>query len=224
MDVKIEQSWKQSLQSEFEKNYFNQLVQFVRQEYKENQGRTFPPASFIFRAFDACPTSNLKVVILGQDPYPTRGHANGLCFSINPDVRPFAKSLINIFKEIESDLKKPIPDNGDLSHWADQGVLLLNSILTVREGQPQSHQGKGWEKFTDAVIQKISDEHEGIVFMLWGGYARNKGKNIDRTKHFVLESGHPSPMSANQGLWFGNKHFSKANDYLSRIGKTPINW
>lgn len=224
MDVKIEKSWKQSLQSEFEKDYFNQLVQFVRQEYKENPGHTFPSASFIFRAFDACPTSKLKVVILGQDPYPTRGHANGLCFSINPDVRPFAKSLINIFKEIESDLKKPMPENGDLSRWAEQGVLLLNSILTVREGQPQSHQGKGWERFTDAVIQKISDEHEGIVFMLWGGYARNKGKNIDRTKHFVLESGHPSPMSANQGLWFGNRHFSKANDYLLKNGKTPINW
>lgn len=224
MDVKIEQSWKSSLQNEFEKDYFNQLVQFVRQEYKDNQGRVFPPASFIFRAFDACPKNNLKVVILGQDPYPTRGHANGLCFSINPSVHPFAKSLINIFKEIESDTKKPIPENGDLSRWAEQGVLLLNSILTVREGQPQSHQGKGWEMFTDAVIQKISDEHEGIVFMLWGGYARNKGKNIDKTKHFVLESGHPSPMSANQGLWFGNRHFSKANDYLLNTGKTPINW
>lgn len=224
MDVRIEQSWKKLLQNEFEKEYFNQLVQFVKQEYKENHGNTFPPAPFIFRAFDACPTSSLKVVILGQDPYPTRGHANGLCFSINPDVRPFAKSLINIFKEIEADLNKPVPDSGDLSRWAEQGVLLLNSILTVKQGQPQSHQGKGWERFTDAVIQKISDEYEGIVFMLWGGYARNKGKNIDRTKHFVLESGHPSPMSANQGLWFGNRHFSKANDYLSKIGKIPINW
>jgi uracil-DNA glycosylase len=222
MNVKIEQSWKQLLKSEFEKDYFHQLVQFVKQEYQENKDSIFPPAPFIFKAFDACPTENLKIVILGQ--YPTRGHANGLCFSINPDVRPFAKSLINIFKEIQSDLEKPVPENGDLSRWAEQGVLLLNSILTVKEGLPQSHQRKGWEQFTDAVIQKISNEYEGVVFMLWGGYARTKGKNIDRTKHFVLESGHPSPMSANQGLWFGNKHFSKANEYLLKTGKTTVNW
>ncbi len=224
MDVKIEESWKQLLQQEFEKDYFQQLVGFVKEEYKNNSTSIFPPAGAIFKAFDACPVDRLKVVILGQDPYPTRGHANGLCFSINPDVRPFAKSLINIFKEIETDLGQPIPPNGDLSRWAEQGVLLLNSILTVREGTPQSHQGKGWERFTDAVIQKISDENEGVVFMLWGGYARNKGKNIDRTKHVVLESGHPSPMSANQGLWFGNKHFSKANDYLLKTGKSAIIW
>lgn len=222
MEVKIEQSWKELLNDEFEKEYFKNLVNFVKEQYIQNKTGIFPPASSIFKAFDACPTNQLKVVILGQDPYPTRGHANGLCFSINPDVRPFAKSLINIFKEIESDLGQPIPQNGDLSRWADQGVLLLNSILTVQEGKPQSHQGKGWEKFTDAVIQKISAEKEGIVFMLWGGYAKNKGKNIDRTKHLVLESGHPSPMSANQGLWFGNKHFSKANDYLTQIGKEKI--
>ncbi len=224
MDVKIEDSWKQLLRSEFEQEYFRNLVHFVREEYAAHRMGIFPPASLIFKAFDACPADRLKVVILGQDPYPTRGHANGLCFSINPNVRPFAKSLINIFKEIETDLNKPIPGTGDLSRWAEQGVLLLNSILTVREGKPQSHQGKGWERFTDAVIQKISDENEGIVFMLWGGYARNKGKNIDRNKHFVLESGHPSPMSANQGLWFGNRHFSKANEYLQKTGKTPVNW
>jgi uracil-DNA glycosylase len=224
MDVKIEDSWKKLMQYEFEKPYFSQLVEFVKNEYQHKKNTIFPPASLIFKAFDACPFQNLKVVILGQDPYPTRGHANGLCFSINPDVRPFAKSLINIFKEIETDLGQPIPDNGDLSRWAEQGVLLLNSILTVQEGQPQSHQRKGWEQFTDAVIQKISDENEGVVFLLWGGYARTKGKNIDRNKHLVLESGHPSPMSANQGMWFGNKHFSKANNYLASKGKQPIIW
>ena len=224
MDVKIEESWKLLLKQEFEKQYFSNLVSFVKEEYTANRTGIFPPASLIFKAFDACPVDRLKVVILGQDPYPTRGHANGLCFSINPDVRPFAKSLINIFKEIESDLGQLPPQNGDLSRWAEQGVLLLNSILTVREGKPQSHQGKGWEQFTDAVIQKISDETEGVVFMLWGGYARSKGKNIDRNRHFVLESGHPSPMSANQGLWFGNRHFSKANDYLKKTGKDPVNW
>lgn len=224
MDVKIEQSWRNLLQAEFQKDYFNQLVEFVKQEYAGDKNAVFPPASLIFKAFDACPVDQLKVVILGQDPYPTRGHANGLCFSINPDVRPFARSLINIFKEIESDLGQPIPENGDLSRWAEQGVLLLNSILTVKEGLPQSHQKKGWEKFTDAVIQKISDESTGIVFMLWGGYAKKKGLAIDRTKHLVLESGHPSPMSANQGMWFGNKHFSQANEYLAANGKVPINW
>ncbi|MCO5260786.1 MAG: uracil-DNA glycosylase [Crocinitomicaceae bacterium] len=224
MNVTIEPSWKQLLQPEFEKDYFNQLVEFVKSEYALNKNAVFPPATSIFRAFDACPISRLKVVILGQDPYPTKGHANGLCFSINPDVRPFAKSLINIFKEIETDLNQPIPENGDLSRWAEQGVLLLNSILTVREGQPQSHQNKGWEKFTDAVIQKISDECSGVVFLLWGGYAKKKGKNIDRTKHLVLESGHPSPMSANQGMWFGNKHFSQANEYLASKGKSEIVW
>lgn len=224
MDVKIEQSWRDLLQPEFQKDYFNQLVEFVKQEYCLDKNAIFPPAPLIFRAFDACPVNHLKVVILGQDPYPTRGHANGLCFSINSDVRPFARSLINIFKEIESDLGQAIPENGDLSRWAEQGVLLLNSILTVKEGLPQSHQKKGWEKFTDAVIQKISDESSGVVFMLWGGYAKKKGLTIDRTKHLVLESGHPSPMSANQGMWFGNKHFSQANQYLIANGKVPINW
>lgn len=224
MDVKIEASWKKVLNQEFEKDYFVNLTQFVKEEYASPNHAIFPPAKMIFRAFDHCPFDEVKVVVLGQDPYPTRGHANGLCFSINPDVRPFAKSLINIFKEIQEDLGQPIPENGDLTRWADQGVLLLNSILTVREGAPQSHQRKGWEKFTDAVIQKISDEKEHVVFLLWGGYARSKGKTINRSKHLVLESGHPSPMSANQGLWFGNKHFSKSNEYLIAKGKSPINW
>lgn len=224
MDVKIEQSWKMALQSEFEQAYFKNLTDFVKEEYDSNKSAIFPPAPLIFKAFDACPLNQLKVVILGQDPYPTRGHANGLCFSINPDVRPFAKSLINIFKEIEADLGQVIPENGDLSRWAEQGVLLLNAILTVKEGQPQSHQNKGWEKFTDAVIQKISDECNNVVFLLWGGYAKKKGKNIDRSKHLVLESGHPSPMSANQGMWFGNKHFSQTNTYLTSKGKAPIIW
>ncbi len=224
MNVRIEESWKQILKDEFSKEYFDQLITFVKSEYQLNKNAIFPPAGTIFKAFDSCPFDKLKVVILGQDPYPTKGHANGLCFSINPNVRPFAKSLINIFKEIESDLGQPIPENGDLTRWADQGVLLLNSILTVQEGKPQSHQRKGWEMFTDAVIEKISQENEHVVFMLWGGYARNKGKNIDRQKHLVLESGHPSPMSANQGLWFGNKHFSRTNEYLISKQKTPIIW
>lgn len=224
MNVKIEKSWKSLLQPEFEKEYFVNLTNFVRLEYQQNKNAIFPAPPAIFKAFDACPFNDLKVVILGQDPYPTKGHANGLCFSINPDVKPFAKSLINIFKEIENDTGKPFPNNGDLTRWAEQGVLLLNSILTVRQGMPQSHQNKGWEKFTDAVIQTISDRTDGTVFMLWGGYAKKKGKSIDRSKHLVLESGHPSPMSANQGLWFGNKHFSKANNYLESKGKLKIEW
>lgn len=224
MDVRIHESWKAPLSAEFDKPYFTSLVEFVRQEYLQMPGAIFPKGNQIFRAFDACTFDNLKVVILGQDPYPTRGHAHGLCFSCDAHVRPLPKSLQNIFKELQDDLGITPPSNGDLNHWAEQGVLLLNSILTVQEGKPQSHQNKGWEKFTDAVISKISDEKEGIVFLLWGGYAKNKGKNIDRSKHLVLESGHPSPMSANQGLWFGNKHFSKANNYLLSQGKTAVDW
>ncbi|MES2799780.1 MAG: uracil-DNA glycosylase [Bacteroidota bacterium] len=224
MNFIFENSWKIALQKEFEKPYFQQLVTFLTEEYNDNSRNIFPPSPLIFKAFEACSTDEVKVVILGQDPYPTSGHANGLCFSINPAVTPFAKSLINIFKEIEVDLGKPFPQNGDLSRWAEQGVLLLNSILTVREGAPQSHQGKGWEQFTDAVIQFISNEKEGVVFLLWGASARKKGQNIDRTKHLVLEAGHPSPMSANRGLWFGNKHFSIANTYLESKSKSTIDW
>ena len=224
MKVSIHPSWEKALQDSFQAPYFEQLVQFVKGEYQRFSHQIFPEGKYIFRAFDSCPFDQIKVVILGQDPYPTKGHAHGLCFSVEPEVKPFPKSLLNIFKEIQLDLGIPMPENGNLARWAEQGVLLLNSILTVREGTPQSHQGKGWERFTDAVIQKISDENEGVVFMLWGGYARTKGKNIDRTKHVVLESGHPSPMSANQGLWFGNKHFSKANDYLLKTGKSAIIW
>lgn len=224
MDVRIHESWKAPLSAEFGKPYFTSLVEFVRQSYQEFPGAIFPKGNQIFRAFDACTYEDLKVVILGQDPYPTRGHAHGLCFSCDAHVRPLPKSLQNIFKELQDDLGITPPPNGDLTRWTEQGVLLLNSILTVQEGKPQSHQNKGWEKFTDAVISTISGEKEGVVFLLWGGYAKNKGKTIDRSKHLVLESGHPSPMSANQGLWFGNKHFSKTNDYLLSHGKTAIDW
>lgn len=223
MEVQLESSWKKALESEFEKKYFLDLVKFVRNEYKLHPNSVFPKGSQIFRALDECPLGNLKVVILGQDPYPTEGHANGLCFSINPDVRPFAKSLINIFKEIQEDLEKPIPSDGDLSRWAQQGVLLLNSILTVREGQPLSHQGKGWEEFTDKVIEVVNRECEHVVFFLWGSKAIEKAKDVDETKHLVLKSVHPSPLSAYRGF-FGCKHFSQANTYLNLHNKKGIDW
>lgn len=224
MHLNIEKSWKSVLNDEFHKDYFLKLKSFVEDAYQANKKAIFPPKEVVFKAFDACPFEHLKVVILGQDPYPTKGHANGLCFSINADVKPVAKSLINIFKEIETDLAIPTPLNGDLSRWSSQGVLLLNAILSVDEGKPRSHQNKGWEQFTDAVIQKISNHKENVVFLLWGGYARAKGKSIDRSKHLVLESGHPSPMSANRGLWFGNKHFSQTNEYLKKHAILPISW
>jgi uracil-DNA glycosylase len=179
--------------------------------------------SEIFAAFNHCPFDKVKVVIIGQDPYHGFGQANGLCFSVNDGIN-FPPSLINIFKEIQSDLGLPIPISGNLERWADQGVLLLNATLTVRETEAGSHQKKGWETFTDAVIQKISDEKENIVFLLWGGFAQKKGAKINRTKHNVLESGHPSPLSSNRGFWFGNKHFSKTNSYLQSLGKETIKW
>ncbi|MFN4144518.1 MAG: uracil-DNA glycosylase [Runella sp.] len=221
MDVKIESSWKARLQSEFEKPYFEELVAYVRKEYQTQ--KVYPPGRLMFNAFDRCPFDRVKVVILGQDPYHGAGQANGLCFSVNDGVT-MPPSLINIFKEIQEDLGQPFPKTGNLERWADQGVLLLNATLTVREGQPGSHQGKGWEKFTDAVVKCLNDQKQHLVFMLWGKYAQDKGRVIDTQKHFVLKSKHPSPMSANYGGWFGNKHFSQANNYLRSKGLEEIVW
>ena len=221
MDVKIEESWKSVLADEFQKAYFLKLTAFVKQEYKQHP--CYPPGGQIFNAFQHCPFDKVKVVIIGQDPYHGAGQAHGLCFSVNEGVE-HPPSLINIFKEIESDLGIPYPKSGSLIRWADQGVLLLNATLTVRAHQAGSHQHKGWEQFTDAVIAKISEQKEHVVFMLWGGYAKNKGAKIDTSRHCVLSSGHPSPLSANRGLWFGNKHFSKANAYLEANGLEPVQW
>ncbi|WP_130733658.1 uracil-DNA glycosylase [Flavobacterium sp. J27] len=221
MSIKIHDSWKIVLQNEFEEEYFQNLISFVKNEYQSHT--CFPPGNQIFAAFDTCHFEDVKVVIIGQDPYHGKGQANGLCFSVNDGIS-FPPSLINIFKEIQSDLGQTIPVTGNLERWAKQGVLLLNATLTVRESQAGSHQNRGWETFTDAVIKKISDEKDQVVFLLWGGFAKKKGIKIDRNKHFVLETGHPSPLSANRGLWFGNKHFSKTNDYLKSIGKPEIDW
>ena len=221
MDVKIEQSWKKRLEPEFEKPYFTELTNFVREEYSTKQ--IFPPARQIFNAFNYCSFDDCKVVILGQDPYHGLGQANGLCFSVNDGVR-IPPSLVNIFKEIHDDLGKPIPKTGNLERWAKQGVLLLNATLTVESGKAGSHQNKGWERFTDAVVKCVSDEKKNVVFMLWGRYAQDKGSIIKTEDHFVLKSKHPSPMSANGGGWFGNNHFSKANAFLESKGLEPINW
>lgn len=214
-------SWQNVLTDEFSKSYFEQLTTFVSNEYENFT--CYPPKSEIFAAFAHSPVDQVKVVIIGQDPYHGPGQANGLCFSVNDGIA-FPPSLQNIFKELESDLGVPIPIWGNLERWANQGVLLLNATLTVRKGEAGSHQKKGWETFTDAVIQQISDRNEHVVFLLWGSYAQKKGAKIDRTKHLVLESGHPSPLSANRGLWFGNKHFSQTNKYLEGLGKELINW
>ena len=221
MDVKIEQSWKEVLKDEFNKDYFARLTQFVKEEYS---GSTpiYPPAKLIFNAFDHCPFDKVKVVILGQDPYHGTGQANGLCFSVNKGI-PFPPSLLNIFKEIENDLGTAIPQDGDLTRWSDQGVLLLNATLTVRAAQAGSHQRRGWEDFTDAAIRELTSRRSGIVFILWGSYAQKKGAFIDRNKHLVLSSPHPSPLSAYQGF-FGNHHFSTANKYLREQGKSEIIW
>ena len=221
MKVDIDESWRPFLVSEFQKPYFENLVKFVKQEYKTNT--CYPPGRLIFSAFDYCKFNKLKVVIIGQDPYHGVGQANGLCFSVNDGV-PHPPSLINIFKEVESDTGRAYPESGNLERWARQGVLLLNATLTVRAHQAGSHQGKGWETFTDAVIKSISDHKEGVVFLLWGGFAKQKSKLIDKNKHFVLTSGHPSPLSANRGYWFGNKHFSKTNSLLEQAGLNPIAW
>lgn len=220
MDVKIEQSWKEVLQTEFDKPYFASLTDFVRDEYRN--GVVFPPASLIFNAFNLCPFSDVKVVLIGQDPYHEPGQAHGLCFSVNDGVQ-FPPSLLNIFKELKSDLGAEIPQSGNLTRWAQQGVLLLNATLTVREHQAGSHQNRGWEQFTDAVIQTLSEKKDGLVFILWGSYAQSKARLIDSQRHCILRSAHPSPLSAYRGF-FGNHHFSLTNDYLSRTGKNIIKW
>ncbi len=221
MNVDIAPSWKNVLNDEFEKPYFKELAEFIKQEYSSNT--CFPPGKLIFSAFDHSTFDKTKVVIIGQDPYHGFNQANGLCFSVKNSI-PFPPSLVNIFKEIKNDLGKPIPQSGDLSRWADQGVLLLNATLTVRAHQAGSHQGKGWEQFTDEVIRTLSDEKEGLVFLLWGGFAKKKTKLIDAKKHHILTSGHPSPLSANRGYWFGNKHFSQTNAILENQGQKSINW
>lgn len=218
--VKIEPTWQVELQEEFNKPYFEQLIQFVRNEYAS--GVCYPPGALIFNAFNQCPFDKVKVVLIGQDPYHEPGQAHGLCFSVNDGVQ-FPPSLRNIFQEISTDVGKPIPTSGNLIRWAQQGVLLLNATLTVREHQAGSHQKKGWETFTDSVIKLISDKKENVVFILWGSYAQSKAALIDSTKHFVLKSAHPSPLSAYRGF-FGNHHFSLTNMYLRKVGKTEIDW
>jgi len=220
MDVKIEQSWKEALQNEFEKDYFVKLTAFVRNEYASRS--VFPEGKNIFKAFDCCPFDKVKVVIIGQDPYHNVGQAHGLCFSVNDGVA-FPPSLLNIFKEIQSDIGAPFPASGNLERWAKQGVLLLNATLTVRANIAGSHQKKGWEQFTDAVIHLVADRMENVVFILWGNYAISKGEFIDPKKHLVLKSVHPSPLSASRGF-FGNKQFSTTNKYLVEYGKEAIVW
>lgn len=221
MDVRLQQEWKSRLSAEFEKPYFAALTDFVRTEYGSGT-RIYPPAGRIFAAMDACPFSQVKVVIIGQDPYHGPGQANGLCFSVAPGV-DMPPSLVNIFKEVTDDTGAPMPANGDLERWARQGVLLLNSSLTVREHQAASHAGHGWEEFTDAAVHALAAERENLVFMLWGAYAARKGAFIDRNRHLVLTAPHPSPLSAYRGF-FGCKHFSQANAYLQAHGQTPIKW
>jgi len=220
MDVKIEESWKTILADEFEKPYFSVLTDFVRNEYKTRT--IYPPAKLIFNAFDQCPFDKLKVVILGQDPYHGPGQAHGLCFSVNDGIE-FPPSLRNVFKELQNDVGKEIPQSGNLTGWAKQGVLLLNATLTVRANQAGSHQNKGWEQFTDAVIDIINKQKQGVVFILWGNYAISKVKFIDQNKHLVLSSVHPSPLSASRGF-FGNHHFSSANEFLQQHGFEPVRW
>ncbi|MDR1455793.1 MAG: uracil-DNA glycosylase [Tannerella sp.] len=220
MNVKMEASWKERLADEFEKTYFRQLTDFVREEY----GRTtvYPSGTLIFNAFENCPFDRVKVVLLGQDPYHEPGQAHGLCFSV-PEGVPFPPSLVNIFREIESDTGAPVPGNGNLTRWAKQGVLLLNATLTVRAHVAGSHQNRGWETFTDAVIDRLNSERKHIVYLLWGSYAQRKGGIINAARNLVLKSAHPSPLSAYRGF-FGNRHFSQANDYLTASGQTPVEW
>lgn len=220
MQVRIDESWREVLQAEFDKPYFELLTDFVRHAYRTTQ--CFPPAGQIFRAFDLCPFDKVRVVIIGQDPYHDVNQAHGLCFSVQDGI-PAPPSLVNIYKELNRDLGKPIPSSGNLTHWAEQGVLLLNATLTVEAHKAGSHQGKGWEELTDAAIQALNLKREKIVFMLWGSYAQRKGKYIDRRKHLVLEAVHPSPLSAYRGF-IGCGHFSKANNYLQQHGQTPIAW
>lgn len=220
MDVKIEPSWKQHIGEEFGKPYFTNLTSFVHEEYRNHT--CYPPGRLIFNAFNLCPFDKVKVVIIGQDPYHEPGQAHGLCFSVNDRVF-FPPSLINIFKEIQSDIGTPVPTSGSLVRWAEQGVLLLNATLTVRAHAAGSHQRHGWEEFTDAVIRVLSADREHLVFILWGSYAQSKAQLIDPSKHFILKSAHPSPLSAHRGF-FGNHHFSLTNQYLSRHGIEPVKW
>ncbi|WP_422006195.1 uracil-DNA glycosylase [Roseivirga pacifica] len=220
MTVKIEESWQNALKEEFEKPYFNALTDFVKSEYSKHT--IYPKGKDIFRAFDKCSFDKVKVVILGQDPYHGPGQANGLCFSVHEGV-PFPPSLVNIFKEIKEDLGKDMPPNGSLDRWAEQGVLLLNATLTVRAHQAGSHQNKGWETFTDAVVQKLATEKQGLVYMLWGSYAQKKASIVNKQENLVLKSPHPSPLSAYRGF-FGSKHFSQANAYLKELGKEEVEW
>ncbi len=220
MNVQIEDSWKQHLAPEFEADYFSRLTRFVKEEYSHYE--VYPPGKLIFNAFNSCPFNKVKVVIIGQDPYHEPGQAHGLCFSVNDGVQ-FPPSLQNIFKEIQGDLGTPAPTSGSLTRWTEQGVLLMNATLTVRAHQAGSHQKRGWEEFTDAAIRHLAEEREHLVFILWGSYAQKKGAVIDRSKHLVLTSAHPSPLSAYRGF-FGNGHFSKANEYLLKHGQKPIIW
>lgn len=221
MNIEIDDSWKKLLASEFEKPYFEELTEFVKEQYSNET--CFPEENQIFNAFNLCKFDNVKVVIIGQDPYHGVGQSHGLCFSVNEGIA-HPPSLSNIFKEIKTDLQLPIPKSGNLERWAKQGVLLLNATLTVKAHNAGSHQNKGWEKFTDAVISLISEKKENVVFLLWGGYAKKKGSKIDISKNLILESGHPSPLSANRGYWFGNKHFSKTNNYLKNSKLTEVYW
>ena len=221
MNVQIEESWKQHIGAEFEKPYFSQLVDFVRQEYATTA--CYPPGREIFNAFNLCPFDRVKVVIIGQDPYHEPGQAEGLCFSVKEGVM-MPPSLINIFKEINADLGTAMPRSGSLRRSAEQGVLLLNATLTVRAHQAGSHQRRGWEQFTDAVIQSVAREKEHVVYMLWGGFAKTKAAFVNQTANLVLQSAHPSPLSANRGGWFGNHHFSRCNQYLQQTGQEPIQW
>lgn len=220
MNVRIEDSWKQALAAQWSQPYFFSLTEFVRNRYRT--ATVYPPAGRIFAAFDACPFDRVKVVILGQDPYHGPGQANGLCFSVNPGI-DLPPSLVNIFKEVASDLSRPMPVDGNLERWAQQGVLLLNATLTVDAHHAGSHQGKGWEEFTDAAVRALAEQREGLVFMLWGSYAIRKGAFIDRNRHLVLTAPHPSPLSAYRGF-FGCRHFSQANNWLTSHGQTPIEW
>lgn len=221
MQVQIHPSWENVLQLQFDRPYFKQLISFVKTAYQTEQ--CFPNGKKIFNAFDQCPLDDVKVVIIGQDPYHGPGQANGLCFSVQEGI-PHPPSLINIFKEIESDLGFSYPTSGDLTPWAKQGVLLLNATLTVQAHKAGSHQKRGWEEFTDAVIQTVSSSCKDVVFLLWGSFAKKKAVLIDSEQHLILTSGHPSPLSANRGYWFGNKHFSRCNTYLKEYNKLPINW
>lgn len=221
MNIRIDSSWSKVLEKEFNQPYFRELVDFVKNAYDTNP--CYPKGSHIFAAFDHCKFDDVKVVILGQDPYHGPGQANGLCFSVNDGV-PFPPSLRNIFLELSNDLNIDLPQSGNLERWAKQGILLLNAILTVEHGKAGSHQNQGWEQFTDAVIAAISNHKKDVIFLLWGAFAQKKGAKINQITHHILHSGHPSPMSANRGLWFGNKHFSKTNQILAQLGKPPIQW